>query len=302
MMIPRKLLFLGGLLGLTIAITISGANAYAATEPRESITLSPVSKSYNVSRGEVVHDNLTILNDGDTTYNFTVYGTPYSVSNGSYNPSFETTKPDADAYTWVSFERTTYRIKPRQTIEVPFTMNVRADASPGGHYGAIMAEVQPGEDSGQLARKKRVPMLLYVTVKGDVKLAGSIDAISIPWYQTVTPMKATAAVRNTGNTDFVSTIDYKVSTVFGRDVYDAKREYTVLPNTTRDLDMSWNNASWFGLYKVNLSVDVLGKTTEVSSLVLMMPIWMVVLILIFIVVGGAYAVSGRARRKARRSK
>lgn len=290
-----RFLTIAGIFAVAITSLLSPTSATALGE-RESITLSPVSKRYEVRPGEVIHDSVTVLNDGETSYDFTVYGAPYSVADGTYDPNFTSPKPGADAYTWINFTKSTYHIEPRQTIKIPYTLTVKADASPGGHYGAILAEVQPSKDSGQLARKKRVASIIYATVAGDVHLSGKINTASVPWYQSTAPLRAEANVENNGNSDFVASVSYQVSDLLGRQVYTAKNDYVVLPNTTRQLDMLWNNAAWFGIYRVHLGVTVLGNTVNVDKFVLVMPIWLIMLILIALVFGGVYAVSRRSHQ------
>jgi len=284
---------------LTLTSLVMYTGRAEAADKVESITLSPVAKNYEVKPGQIIHDTVTILNDGQTAYDFTIYGAPYSVSNGAYDPSFASVNPDADAYTWLQFAKTTYHIEPRQTIKVPYTVQVKSDAAPGGHYGAIMAEVEPGDDAGQLARKKRVASIVYATVAGDVKLAGSVTAIDVPWYQSTTPLTASATVKNTGNTHFTSTVDYQVSDLLGRTVYQTKGDYTVLPNTTRNIAVQWNDAAWFGLYHVNFTTNVLGHNTTTSTFVLIMPIWLIVLLFVALAIGGAYGLSRRSYRSTK---
>lgn len=270
----------------------------SAADPVESITLSPTAKLYKVDPGQTLSDTLTILNDGQTAYDFTVYASPYSVTGNSYDsPSFSKNAPNADAYTWMQFEKTTYHAEPRQTLTIPYTIYVKPNASPGGHYGAIFAEVQPAPGQGQLARKKRVGCVIYATVNGDVHTVGNVNSITVPWFQSTTPMTASTLVQNTGNNHFPATVAYQVSDIFGRTTYSTQSDYEILPGTTRQIDMSWTGAAWFGFYKVHASAMVLGKTMTRDSYVLMIPVWLVLLLTLAVVFGGVYALTRKSHRK-----
>lgn len=279
--------------GLAGLLTVS----VAAEDPNESITLSPVSKDYSLEPGQVIKDYITVLNDGKTAYDFTVYATPYSVQDEQYNPDFSDTPPNADAYTWIEFEKTTYHAKPRESVRVPFTVRVKDDSVPGGHYGAIFVEMESA-DGSQLARKKRVGSILYATVAGDIVREGAVDHVSTKWFQTRPPIQSELLVSNTGTTDFRTPTKLEVKDVFGRTVYKQTYDYAVLPGTSRRISLEWPGASWFGLYKVEVSAEALKQTTKHSSYVLIVPTWLIALISVFIASGGLYALNKRVRQKA----
>jgi hypothetical protein len=283
---------------VAVSFVTPWTDAARAADPVESITLSPTSKTYKVEAGQTFEDSLTILNDGQTAYDFTVYAGPYSVTSGSYDPNFTSTAANADAYTWIQFKQTTWHAEPRETLKIPYTVHVKKDASPGGHYGVLFAEVQPSTGAGEstLARKKRVGAIVYATVNGDVHLSGEKVTTSIPWFQSSAPLKVVASVKNTGNSDFTTRVTYEVSDVFGSVKYNLQSDYVILPSTTRDMTLSWADAPWFGLYKARVTTTFLETTSVVESYVLIMPIWLVLLVSGMVVAGGAYAGWRRSHR------
>lgn len=270
----------------------------SAEEPSESITLSPSSKTYKLDPGQTFEDSLTILNDGQTAYDFTVYGAPYSVTSGTYDPSFTSTAANADAYTWVQFKQTTWHVEAQQIVKVPYTIHVKANASPGGHYGVLFAEVQPSGDStgSTLVRKKRVGSIIYATVSGDVHLSGAPLGAHINWFQSSAPLTVTTSVQNTGNSDFTTKVTYQVSDVFGSVKYNMQSSYVILPSTTRDMTLSWADAPWFGLYKTRLTTAFLEQTSVAEAYVLVMPIWLVLFVGTMVVSGGIYAIWRHSHR------
>lgn len=279
---------------LVAIVSLTGFQTIAhAADPVESITLSPTSKKLHVDPGQILQDSLTVVNDGDTAYDFIVYASPYSMASGAYDkPSYTSTASNADAYTWFQFQQTSWHIEARQTLYVPYTVHVKKNAAPGGHYGVLFAEVQPAEtttDGTALIRKKRVGTVVYATVSGDVRLGGSMLGTSIPWFQSSAPLDITASVKNTGNTDFTATVLYQISDVFGSVKYSMQGEYAVLPSTTRDITLSWASAPWFGLYKARVTTTFLDTNDVRESYVLIMPIWLVLIVSTVVISGGIYA-------------
>lgn len=283
---------------LAFSFVMMGTSVSAQTDDDlESITLSPVNKRYKIDAGSTQTDELTILNDGSTAYDFIVYGRPYSVSNEQYEPDFVQTPSNADAYKWVQFQQTKWRIEPGQTVKIPYTLRVPADATPGGHYGVIFAETQPPQASStSVIRKKRVGSILYATVNGTFTTGGQTLGTDIPFLQFRSPLKANTTIENTGNSDFEATLNYKVSDVFGNVKYEEQKLYAVLPQTTRKMTLEWRDSPWFGLYKVSLSSKYLDKDETNDSFVLMIPRWMLITTVVVIIGGGVYVALRRRHR------
>lgn len=271
--------------GLTTALLFA---AVAVTQPvqaieGESIVLSPASNRLTIDAGQTRKGTLKVINDGTIAYDFVVYASPYSVSNGAYVPNYNDKKANADLYTWVTFDKKDYTLNPGQSIDVPYTIVVPADAAPGGHYGVLFAETQADEGNGQIARKKRVGSIVYSTVNGDYITAGKQIDAQIDWLQLGGPVVATATVENTGNVDFLMTELLEVKNVFGAVSYKKTNERIVLPKTTRDIGMSWENGPIMGLYNVKVETKILDKVTTKQSWVLLMPMWILVVMVIAIV-------------------
>lgn len=279
---------------------IPGQSAYAAEgeASQESITLSPVSRDFKVDAGTQVKNELTIINDGKLPYDFIVYSRPYSVLGEEYQSDYTKVRPNTDLYQWVRFEKTKYSIKPNETIKVPFTIVVPTSAAPGGHYGVIFAETQPSPEAQGTAvvRKKRVGMIAYTTVNGNYVNKGDFLDVSLPFWQVQPPMSADLRVQNTGNTDFKNSIRYTVKDLFGNVKYDAIKQYPVLPQTTRKINVAWNQSPWFGLFKVEITQKFLDKEKTTGGYVLMMPRFLPILLLVLLIAGGGYAFYRRRKK------
>ncbi len=276
-----------------------GISPATAAEPlAESITLSPVSRDYKVDAGKEIEDELTIINDGKTAYDFIVYSRPYSVQSERYDPDFTKVKSNTDVYQWVRLPQAKYHIEPNQTIKVPYTIIVPSSAAPGGHYGVIFAETQPmAETSGNsVVRKKRVGAIIYANVNGSFINKGEFLGVNLPFWQVQPPMSAELRVKNTGNSDFKDSIRYVVKDIFGNVKYDTVKMYPVLPQTTRRVELAWDKSPWFGLFRVEVSQKFLDKELTKTGYVLMMPRFLPVALLVLLLIGGGYALYHRKKK------
>lgn len=261
----------------------------------ESIVMSPASKPLKVDASQSVNDKFTILNDGTVGYTFKVYAAPYSVENGSYDSNFTDRAENADIYRWVTFDKTEYHLEPGQRVDVSYQLNVPSDASSGGHYGVIFAETQEPASSGSINRKKRVGMIMYTTVSGDVVMDGREVSVRLDPIQIGYPLSGAMTVENTGNTDFTMTKTLRVKSIFGGTLYEKTLDHIILPKTTRDIPLTWENGAWLGWYNVEASSTILGKTSVHSQLVFITPAWF--LILAIAVIALAVYVLVRRRRR-----
>ncbi len=295
-----KSLFLVLVAFAMMVIPTPAAHAQANNE-RESITLSPTSRKYTIDAGKTIEDELTVVNDGSTDYDFLVYARPYSIDNNQYDsPDFTTATKNSDLYGWVQFPETKYHIKAGATEYIKFSVHVPEGVAPGGHYGVIFAEVQPPADQkvsgNSVIRKKRVGTIIYATVNGKVTLDGDATGSSIPFWQLQPPLTTTVDVKNTGNTHFTDAVTLTVRDTLGNVKHRSVASYEVLPGTTRTIDRQWQSAPWFGLYKVEIEQKFLDKTIRSDGYVLMMPRYLPIALVIIVFIGGVYAVTRRRKK------
>jgi hypothetical protein len=278
------------------ALLTSQHVAAADTSERSSIALSPVSQRFDVKAGTSADNKITVINDGTTDLTFLVYSRPYSLQNEQYDPNFERVTPNTDVYQWIRFAQTSFTLAAGDRLDIPYTMQVPATAAPGGHYGVIFVETQPAAGSGDsVVRKKRVGSLMLVNVDGTLINKGQLMSTKVNFWQTTPPLMASSRVQNTGNTDFQATVLLTVTDLFGSVKYRATQDYTVYPGTIRLITSQWTDAPWFGLFKAQQTVTVLGKVTAQTNYVLLMPRWLPLTLLAAIVVGVGYEILRRKR-------
>ena len=263
---------------------------------REEITMSPAATKIKAEAGKSVRGELTVLNTGDKAFDFTLYARPYSVETKAYNPNYSDTTERGGAYAWVQFDKTKGHLAPGKSQKFGYTISVPADAAGGGHYGVLFAETVADKSDKQIVvRNKRVGSILRLTVDGDVKLAGDVTDVDIPWLQFHAPLKSTAEVSNSGNVDFDADSVMVVKTVFGKEVFRSEKSNVVYPDKPRLITAEWADPSWTGLYKVEHTVSAGDSTESAESLVLLVPRWLLLLLGVIILVGGIYATLRRIR-------
>lgn len=299
-----------GLIFVAVAalfIALSHAQvSYAADEADTTqITMSPTSTRLELTPGSSQTGKFTVVNSGKKAYTFKVYAAPYSIADSAYSqPDFTHPSDRTRISSWISFEKDSYLLGAGETLTVPFTVNAPNDVPNGGQYGVIFAETEGEIDTrsgNAVVSKKRVGMVLYAQLPGTTRSSGNVEAFTTSWLQMAQPPVFRHTVENNGNTHFDATVKYVVEDLNGKEV--AKNEITsvVLPETSREIELTWNNAPPIGLYNVSRTVSFLETTQTTKQLVLRAtPLaGLIILAVVICGVGGAGYAIYRARSSRR---
>lgn len=252
------------------------------------ITLTPTSARFELNPGSVEQGTITILNTGRKSFEFNVYAAPYQVTNDEYNPTFDRDVERTQIARWISFpEGSQFTLDYNHQIKIPYSITVPDDVPDGGQYAVLFAETSgkettPDEQSSGITSKQRVGTVIYAAIAGTTRESGSVQGSRTAWWQFSAPLTSAWYVKNDGNTDFVAKTSMKVMTLGGKTVYQSQspKELSVLPDTTRKITEQWDDASR-GIYKVETTIEVTGKTTVKSTYVLVAsPVFIINILLI----------------------
>lgn len=160
---------------------------------------------YALSPGQEIRDEVSVSNLGDETQTFRVYATDaFNTADGSF-ALLTADRKATGVGSWVTFETGSYRIKAGRTVQVPFTLTVPHDATPGDHGGGIIASVTRQQTTAQGQRvnvDRRVAARIYLRADGPVAPALQVSALRTGYSAPVLGsgrMNVTYTVRNTGN-------------------------------------------------------------------------------------------------------
>ncbi|HEX2312312.1 MAG TPA: DUF916 domain-containing protein [Thermomonospora sp.] len=200
---------------LTAVLAAPPATASAAPEPggmtwavRPAGPQGPNGRDYfvyTVAPGQVVRDTVAITNLGPEPQTFRVYATDaFNTADGSF--ALLTADRNATGVgRWVRFATGSYRVGAGRTVQVPFTLTVPRDATPGDHGGGIVASVAQQQTTARGQRvnvDRRVAARIYLRAAGPVTPALQISALRAAYPAPLLGggrMKVTYLVRNTGN-------------------------------------------------------------------------------------------------------
>jgi hypothetical protein len=221
------------------AALLSGAPAVAADNGAWSVAPTPPAassaapRSYFVLEGEpktTLKDSLRIQNLTKKSITFTIYGADgFNTEKGGFFALKGNDEPQVDAGSWVRLPVTTLTVAARTQVDVPFTIKIPKNATPGDHAGGLVAmnnAIEGTDDSGgfDVGVQRAVAARLYVRVAGattpgievsNVKL--DADRGAMPWTGSGNGT-VTYTVENTGNLRVSPTSTVTLTGLGGREL------------------------------------------------------------------------------------
>ena len=236
---------------LIVVTAVAGGILPAHAQDSITLTITPPFFQLNLVPGQSWSSAIKVVNGNDRP--LTLYGTAVNFApegeqgHGTLVPLInESAGADTfAAWTHVSAEAVT--IGPEKTGEISFTLHVPDDASPGGHYGAILISTKPVEDAGasHVSVAGAVSSLFLLRIGGDIHEEGSLREFSTDSSVYQSP-EATFVLRfeNTGNVHLQPQGDVTIYNMWGRErgkiLINSNTDFgNVLPKSVRKFSFTW---------------------------------------------------------------
>ena len=279
-----------------------GNNVFA--QSNAGITLIPATIEERADPGTTQSHTLKITNVSDVDKEYFIYkrditgveagGIPLFAKEGTERTGYELTD-------WLMLPSEPIKVAANATVELPITINVPTEASPGSHFGGIFVSAEPpklreiGAGVGY-----EVVAVVSIRINGDV-----IDAARIRSFSTdkllygAKKVQFTAKIENQGNIMIRPRGPVTITSMFSKEpvVFSVnENQVGVFPGTMRDLNFEWNDEGLgFGRYEAVLALAYEGdegqKTIDASLVFWVFPIKVMIGFLagLIIVVVGGYA-------------
>lgn len=139
---------------------------------------------YQLAPGQGLVDSVAVTNQFDRDMTFSLLATDafQTPETGAFGLLAEEEEP-ADVGTWITLRADEYTIPPGQTANIPFSIVVPPDATPGDHIGGIVATpieaLAAPDDGNAVALRYRVGARVYVRVDGPLTPSLRIRSLEI---------------------------------------------------------------------------------------------------------------------------
>jgi hypothetical protein len=213
----------------------------------EPIAADPASRRswfvVTAAPGQRVEDAVTITNLSPQPLTLQVYATDaFNTADGGFALRTAGRKPN-DAGAWITMGAATVALEPGEAKDIPYTMDVPSDATPGDHAAGIVASMvvasQPVPGEPAVNVDQRVGVRMYVRVDGPIRPALDVTNVEVFYDKPLNPftqgdMVVRYEVRNIGNLRIGSVARVQVHGPFGWELADAKTKKLpdILPRST----------------------------------------------------------------------
>lgn len=193
---------------------------------------------YTVDPGAKVSDELVVTNHGETPLKLDIYAADgYTTTagqldvltrgdaadGGDESGADDTGSNDTGSVnvgSWLDPAVDQVRLAPGESADVPFTLQVPDDATPGDYAGAILTSRTVTAEEAGLDYETRSGIRVYLRVAGDLAPSLTVTDAHVEYHQTLNPFgpgdaTVTYTVRNDGNVRLAANQDVGVAGPFG---------------------------------------------------------------------------------------
>jgi hypothetical protein len=161
--------------------------------------------SYTVRPGQELTDGIVVANKGKTKISLKIYAADgFTTESGGYDV-LTPDHPSKGVGTWVTPHVVRITVPAHDQVQIPFTIDVPRNATPGDHLGGIVTVLDQVDPSGSgNVIHRRVGLRIETRVSGPVTNELTVEKLKLA-YDGVNPFgsgRATLSytVHNTGNT------------------------------------------------------------------------------------------------------
>ncbi|WP_326575558.1 DUF916 domain-containing protein [Actinacidiphila glaucinigra] len=324
--LPTVLSVLGVLFALLGLGAASAPAALAADNGRWSVFPAPAAGAKDRSPtaqersfftleadpGTTLRDKVSVSNLSGEPMTFRLYGADaYNTPRDGGFAVRGADEKNTDVGSWVRLARSSITVPARTRADVPFTVTVPADASPGDHPGAIVAlDTRVGTASGdvRVGIRRAVGARVHLRVAGPGLAALTVENVGVGHGGPLIPgtRDSHATIRytlvNRGNVSITPRLAVTARGLFGRTLLDRPARtlpLELLPGQRVELTEPWPGAPQFDRVTVRLRVTaVRGDVDETGGASFLAVPWAAVGLALALLGGLVLLLRIRARRRA----
>lgn len=305
---------------LSFAATLVLAGSFiagiaSAQDSGNGFQISPVRVELTIAPGNSEKTTITASNPTSQPINANVVVNDFEAAadeTGQPRVIFETDKTaPGNSFKSLVGDLGTVDIPSGGKVDIPVTVTVPDNASPGGYYGAIRLEPTAEADKN-INLSASVGTLFLVTVPGDlteslelVEFATARDDSTSRFFINGSEIQVVTRLKNTGNIHVkpfgrVQVADSKGNVIEQYEFNNTEPKANVLPNSTRKFTDTLTNKYSLGKYTVtaNLGYGSAGNLITTKNTFWVIPVWFIVVAvaLLLVIIVGAFLIYRKLRQ------
>ncbi len=177
---------------------------------------------YDAAPGSTIEDSVTLANFSNVALTFRLYSTDAFNNDAGEFAVLEGDEAPDDVGSWVTLPQEYVILPPNTQVDIPITLTVPADATPGDHVGAVLASSEAegtGPDGKTVTVDRRTGTRIYLRVTGPLSPELAVEDLQTRYTASLNPLSGSAEVtyrvRNRGNVRLGGTQQLSVGGPFG---------------------------------------------------------------------------------------
>lgn len=313
--------FLASLISIVSPLALAAPAATTPTSPNSSgqaLEISPPVLILSGNPGQTIKTQISLRDISSTNLNVSAQINDFVAAGEDGTPKILLKDEGSNPYSirnWVSPLANLLMI-PHQIKALPVSINIPADASPGGHYGVVRFTATPPELQGTgVSLSASLGSLMLITVNGKTKESLAVQELSVnnggaagTLFES-TPLNFAVRLKNNGNVHEQPIGQITITDMFGKKVAAVNVNLpprNVLPQSTRKFSTPLDNTvignkKLFGHYRAHLLVTYgASKQTVASDLSFWVVPYRLIAAAIVLIVGGFFGLRFFIQRYNRR--
>lgn len=231
------------------------AQRASAQETQRTITVINPAITISLAPGGYTEGKTAVINDSSVPVKFNLGIQDYIVTDTIGTPNLlppNTLNSKYSAAAWIVLDPSTFTLKPQERRDVNYYLRVPKDASPCGHYAAIVYSPvgQTGSGSGTNVQAK-IGSLFYITVAGKCIENAQISKFYVNPFSEYGPVKLLTQIKNLGNLHISPKGSITVSGLFYNQSKNLE-SHNIFPETARDFENTFGQTFMIGRYRATL--------------------------------------------------
>ncbi|MFJ6179520.1 WxL protein peptidoglycan domain-containing protein [Streptomyces sp. NPDC092295] len=178
------------------------------------------SYSYTVNPGGQVKDAMVVANRSKSPLELTVYAADGFTTDTGQLDLLTKDKKSTGIGAWARAGRDSVVIKPGTSAEVPFTVRVPGNATPGDYVGGVLTSLKQADEAEGISVDRRLGIRVKLRVSGELKPKLAVEDLHIDYTGSANPFAkgdatVTYTIHNTGNALLSARQTVSVSGPFG---------------------------------------------------------------------------------------
>ncbi|GII33803.1 WxL protein peptidoglycan domain-containing protein [Planotetraspora mira] len=178
------------------------------------------SYSYAVNPGGQVKDAMVVANKSKSPLKLGVYAADGFTTDTGQLDLLTKDKKSAAIGAWLHAGRDSVTIQPGKSVEIPFTVTVPDNATPGDYVGGILTSLTQADEAEGINVDRRLGIRVKLRVSGELKPILAIENLSMDYSGSFSPFATgdatvTYTIHNTGNAVLSAQQAVSVSGPFG---------------------------------------------------------------------------------------